>query len=313
MSKIFNILICFFILFGSNFVLAITEDQVPIKPCSINRIDQRKCKISLCAMFQNESEYLKEWIEFHRIVGVSHFYLYNNNSTDGFWNVLKPYIEQGVVELFDVPFDSSVIHDGAKTHNVVQVACYNHALKQAKKAESTWLAIIDSDEYICPTNKDLSSTLNKYKKYPGLVIFWQMYGTSNVWSLNPGELLTEKLTMKFPQEYGENYLYKSIVKPKYATCLDPHICKYSKGHAVYPNFSRFHHGPRFNPLPVDVIRLNHYTFRTESFYQNVKKPRRAAWGYVPSPAEEKLRMDWGNSIYDPIMLKFAPELHKRMN
>jgi len=313
MHKIINILVFLFLLsIPCHGLIALTENQVPIQPCKINRTDQRKSKISLCALFNNEAEYLKEWIEYHRLIGISHFYLYNNMSSDGFWSVLKPYVEQGVVELFDVPFDTSVIRDVAKTHNMVQVACYNHALKLSKKY-TTWMALIDSDEYICPVNKDLVATLNKYQYASGLVVFWQLYGTSNVWSLNPGELLTEKLTMKFPQEYGENYLYKSIVNPKYATCHGPHTCDYPKGHfAVYPNHVKFHRGPKFNPLPVDVIRINHYTFRTESFYQNVKKPRRAIWGYNPSPEEEKTKMDLSNSTYDPIMLKFAPELHKRM-
>ncbi len=41
------------------------------------KIEQRKCKfnVSLCAIFKDEADYLKEWIEFHRIVGVEHFYM----------------------------------------------------------------------------------------------------------------------------------------------------------------------------------------------------------------------------------------------
>ena len=41
-----------------------------------------KYKVSICAIFKNEAKYLREWIEFHKIVGVEHFYLYNNFSTD---------------------------------------------------------------------------------------------------------------------------------------------------------------------------------------------------------------------------------------
>ena len=38
----------------------------------------KKYKISICGIFKNESCFLKEWIEYHEILGVEHFYLYNN-------------------------------------------------------------------------------------------------------------------------------------------------------------------------------------------------------------------------------------------
>ena len=40
----------------------------------------KKYNVAVCAIFKNEAPYLKEWIEFNHLVGVEHFYLYNNNS-----------------------------------------------------------------------------------------------------------------------------------------------------------------------------------------------------------------------------------------
>src|SRR4051794_11337491 len=48
---------------------------------------------TVCAIFQNEAKYLKEWIEYHRLVGAQHFYLYNNRSTDHYMDILQPYID----------------------------------------------------------------------------------------------------------------------------------------------------------------------------------------------------------------------------
>ena len=39
-------------------------------------------RLAICAIFREEAPFLAEWIDFHRKVGVSHFYLYNNFSTD---------------------------------------------------------------------------------------------------------------------------------------------------------------------------------------------------------------------------------------
>ncbi|WP_369598480.1 glycosyltransferase family 2 protein, partial [uncultured Muribaculum sp.] len=41
-------------------------------------------KVSLCLIFKDEEPYLKEWIDYHILIGVDHFYLYNNNSSDRF-------------------------------------------------------------------------------------------------------------------------------------------------------------------------------------------------------------------------------------
>ena len=62
-----------------------------------------KYQVSICAIFKDEAPYIKEWIEFHKIVGVEHFYMYNNFSSDNYMDVLSPYIERGDVTLIDWP------------------------------------------------------------------------------------------------------------------------------------------------------------------------------------------------------------------
>ena len=55
----------------------------------------------ICAIFKNETPYLREFIELHRIVGVEKFILYQNNSSDDYHSVLDPYVAQGIVELIE--------------------------------------------------------------------------------------------------------------------------------------------------------------------------------------------------------------------
>ena len=40
--------------------------------------------LSLTLIVKNEAFYIKEWIEFHRMIGVTHFYIYDNESSDDF-------------------------------------------------------------------------------------------------------------------------------------------------------------------------------------------------------------------------------------
>ncbi|MBA3957462.1 MAG: glycosyltransferase family 92 protein [Parachlamydiaceae bacterium] len=291
--------------------VTITKDDVPILACVINRADKRKCEIAICAIFRNEADFLKEWIEYHRLVGVGHFYLYNNLSQDHFWTVLKPYVDKGIVELFDVPLDSNQHEAKAKTHNFVQVCCYNHAIKLARNLNK-WIAIIDSDEFVCPViDMTLSKALSRYSYADGVVAYWKMFGTSNVWDLTSDELMIEKMLLRIPTPTTSN-LFKSIVRPERAVCQNPHLTRIKNGLLVLPNHKKFRHSQKFPVLPVDTICINHYSFRTEKFYHQVKRARRANWGEVFSEEAARAYLESFNAVYDDAMLRFVPQLKERM-
>lgn len=57
--------------------------------------------LSICATFKDEAPYIPEWIEFHRRVGVEHFFLYDNLSTDRSREVLEQWVRAGLVTLSD--------------------------------------------------------------------------------------------------------------------------------------------------------------------------------------------------------------------
>ena len=40
---------------------------------------QKKYTVAVCAIFKNEGIFLKEWLEYHLLIGVEHFYLYNKS------------------------------------------------------------------------------------------------------------------------------------------------------------------------------------------------------------------------------------------
>ena len=72
--------------------------------CMSQSLPAATYKLALCAIFQNDAPFLQEWIEFHKLQGVEHFYLYNNRSQDEFKEVLAPYVESGEVTLVEWPF-----------------------------------------------------------------------------------------------------------------------------------------------------------------------------------------------------------------
>ena len=60
--------------------------------------------LTVAAVIQNEAAYLPEWIEYHSLRGVSHFYLYDDSSTDRHElnAVLAPYLEAQLVTVHNL-------------------------------------------------------------------------------------------------------------------------------------------------------------------------------------------------------------------
>jgi len=126
----------------------------------------KKYNVSICGIFKNESIFLKEWIEYHEMIGIEHFYLYNNKSDDNYLEILKPYIDRNLVTLIDWPYDQA------------QIKAYNH-FYETYRYETQWVSFLDIDEFILPRFKDnISAWIKKMDKYPVLVLYWKMFGTS---------------------------------------------------------------------------------------------------------------------------------------
>lgn len=233
--------------------------------------------ICIASIFQNEAPYMHEWIQYHSLVGVEHFCLYNNNSTDNFREVLEPYIQSGLVELIDWP-STQEKKDWNHYCYDVQPMAYTNAINKLR-GKSKWVALIDLDEFIVPVkdNTIIECLENNFSQVSGLCVNWQCYGTSNVKIILPGELMIEKLVFKMKTNHPHNKHCKSIVKPEYiSSCTDPHFCNYISGHYNVNAFLQKMKGSKTN-VHVDKIRINHYWTRDEFYLNNIKIPRYQKW------------------------------------
>lgn len=141
-----------------------------------------KYYICICAIFKDEARYLKEWIEYHRLVGADHIYLYNNFSVDNYLDVLKQYIEDGYVTLIEWPYE------------LAQISAYQHCYDNFGK-ETYWLMYIDLDEYVCPLYEtNIKDWIKKFEKYPSVIIYWLMFGTNGLVDYDPNKLVIEQYT-----------------------------------------------------------------------------------------------------------------------
>ena len=157
----------------------------------ISGVDSKKYSVSICAIFKNESLYLKEWIDFNHVIGVEHFYLYNNNSDDDYMFVLEPYIKSGLVTLIQWP------------KNQAQMECYCDCIEKFKD-ETKWIGFIDIDEFIVPIDTNsIYDFLRPFEKKRGAVkIYWKMFGTSGIIDRDVSGLVTEDFIVSWPQYYS---------------------------------------------------------------------------------------------------------------
>lgn len=262
-----------------------------------------KYDVSVAMVFQNDAPYLKEWIEFHRLAGVNHFYLFNNLSTDNYLEVLTPYIRKKVVELYDWPYPSENVAEWDK----IQIAAYE-AARKISLGKTKWLALLDSDEFLFPTQEnDLATFLRgyEYKGCGGLCVNWVMYGTSHIEKIPDDKLLIETLVLSAD---GGNNHFKTIFRPEHVSYVcNPHYVVYKEGFChVTPNKEAVN--PPF--IQIDKIRINHYWSRDLHYLRNIKIPRRLKWGTPPETCEQ-----WGeinNQIYDPAIFRFVEPLRAKM-
>lgn len=264
--------------------------------------------LSIAAIFKNEEPYFKEWIEYHQLVGVEHFYLYNNGSNDNFIEILQPYIDNNIVTLIDWPDNDPPGWENKQYKWVycTQVPAYEHCLKGQGKEETAWLAMIDIDEFLVPAEKaTMTEVLNDYSGYPGIGILWQIYGTSDIYDLPPNTLLIESLCMTSVPEHPLNRgCPKMIVRPDFYGKFDwpPHSCSMKGSRQAIT-------------VGKDVAQINHYLNRTVSFFLNNKiKSKEHMNNRKLSEDEIDQWMRVGNEVADEnlTIFRYVPELRKRM-
>ena len=281
------------------------------------RVSVSECQYSLCvtAIFQNEAPYLKEWIEYHKLLGVEHFRLYNNESTDNYLVVLAPYIQKGEVTLIDWSNDLNQWDANTDWMLAVQVPAHFDAISYFRGI-SKWLAIIDLDEFLVPLeHSNLVSFLEEYESEAGVLINWQNFGTSGISEVPDGKLMVEVLTQKAQEKSFYNRDVKSIVRPEKVDLTvkfgAPHIWHYtsSADKWILPDHSRW----KLGKVDISKIRINHYVHRTERYFYECKIPRkeRIKKG-VFSPSYIDQWKSSCNEVEDTEIFRFIPELRAQI-
>jgi hypothetical protein len=285
--------------------------------------------LAVCAAFRDEAPYLAEWLAFHEMMGVEHFFLYDNHSSDLPQAVLEPWVRAGTVTAIDcaLPFSAGG-----------QEWVYADALTRARD-QTRWLAFIDLDEFLfAPGGEPLPAVLRDYERHPGVVVNWQIYGSAGH-RTKPDGLVIERFDRRAARSWVRNRRVKSIVDPMQALrARGVHFFEYADGAlAVNENHDEVRildsHGAgraikrrltslglrALDPYAVrnssvrrvtaDRLRINHYVVKSRAEFE----AKRARWdGGQARVDRDYFRYHDRNEVHDPILVQYAPALRRRL-
>ena len=257
--------------------------------------------LSVCALYRQEGPYLQEWIEFHRLVGVERFYLYNNRSTDEHRRVLADYIDEGIVTLHEWPVYGAFL------------PAFDHCLR-TYRGESRWIAFIDIDNFVfSPTGKPVSEVLTDYEAFPGVGLNRIYFGPSGH-RVRPDGLQIESYLRRARLD-GNSHVH-SIVNPRATVrCIDYHHFEYETGTSVDENYEPIETGWT-KGVSVSKLRINHYYTRSEAEFKDkqLNLPRFGRSGlWVPrDPLPTRQVFDKFNLEHDEVILRYLPQLQEAL-
>jgi hypothetical protein len=104
-------------------------------------IGRGRFDVTVMAILKNEAPNMEEWLCHHLAIGVDHFFLYDNGSTDELHEVLKPYADHGIVTTVYFPMRG------------LQRDANNHVVRFFGDT-AEWIAYVDIDEFLVPEHDE---------------------------------------------------------------------------------------------------------------------------------------------------------------
>ncbi len=256
--------------------------------------------LSFVAIAKNEGPYIKEWIEFHKLVGVTKFYIYDNESTDNLEDVLRDYINSGEVVYKYFPGRAQ------------QLVAYQEAVNNYKN-KTKYMGFIDLDEFVMPVEQDslvyaIDDIMKKDNKIAGVGVNWLVYGSSGL-TKKPAGLVIENYKYRSVNDFEVNKHIKTICNPRRVIkMLDPHSCEYERDYYCVNENGEKITGPFNYGCDYKKLRINHYFCKSKSEY--IKKKDRGLADHAENL--KRTMTDFyahdKNDIYDYVMEPYVSKL-----
>lgn len=220
-------------------------------------------RFAVTTLMKDEGRFLVEWIEYYRVIGADHFYIYDNRSASrtAIRRLLAPYIDCGQVTLldWDYPYRSGAPDNSWR---YCQRGQMHHCLYKYG-GHTEWMLFVDVDEFIYPVADTRISILPLLEQMASdssvaALQFKMMWFGDSGHERFPGGLVLEQYTRRDHQalEAGRE---KCIVQPRFTELMFIHAVKQSA------------RGTQSQAVDAAEYRLNHY-FATSAKRAHVRRP-----------------------------------------
>lgn len=254
--------------------------------CDVKKQSMPFYTMSICAIIKDEGLYLEEWIEFHLLQKVDHFYLYLNDCTDNTFEIATYYARIGLVTL--------VLWPGKPTkEKSIQLSAYDHFMRTYGH-ETEWVACIDCDEFLYSKMTHLQCVKNWMDKISAILINWTLYGSNGHEKHSP-KLVIERFTKRNKEI---DHHVKTILKPSRYISTGKNVHRFVvKGDTWISEDKVENDSPWMIPAKEDHLKLAHFHTKSREEYKKRCKRGRADWP-IPKNFEENFIAHDRNEIED---------------
>jgi hypothetical protein len=202
---------------------------------------------------KNECPYILEWVAFHRIIGFSEIFVYDNDSTDNTSDLLTRLESANIVKSIAWPSVAGV---------PPQRAAYADVLPRVR---SEWVCFIDADEFI---NLKLDETIGAFlQRFPAgasaIAMNWRVFGSNGLSTFEPG-LVTGRFTRGSRRDAPVNRHCKTIARAEDIEEMHIHRCFLRHGSYVDEagQSVEIQRMGLTASTHTDIVQINHYVVKS---------------------------------------------------
>ena len=281
---------------------------------------QKGAFAAIVCMIRGEDDYLIEWIEFHRLMGVDHFFIYDNAVNDASaattHQLLSRYIDEQLLTCIRWPDVPSLRTYWETLQDLsIQQLAYGDCIQRFRK-NVRWLIKIDVDEFMFPIQAQHASVSEVLQslgddKISGVMIRRSEFGSHGHVRRPPG-LVVENYLLRAANLGDDTKIASNtnfLSHDHFAMAFESN---YALPHRIR---GKIFGAPRqlSGPEAESLLQINHYDVKSREEYD--RKFQLNTAGYLAGK-ETGARFEMLDRRYsekeDRKILRFVPDLRERM-
>ncbi|KAG1679436.1 hypothetical protein FOA52_007728 [Chlamydomonas sp. UWO 241] len=256
---------------------------------------------AICAVARDENNYILEWVEYHKCLGIGKIYLYDHGSAEPMSNQITEHIDSGFVHY--IPFrgehtklgkDDGYADNLTKFSRTIQGKVYKDCLDNYA-TRHRFIGFIDPDEFLVLHDQSITSVdelLKRYEPYGGVSFYWVLFGSGGH-RLHATDWVTRAYTKCTRHTSNYNTQFKSFLNTALQpTMYSPHRAMFgaetNTSYLVDENEARIPSGRNKNSTH-GIAAVYHYVTKSKQDFE--KKMQRGGGAGVTRPRDYLRKLD----------------------